>query len=65
MSEARGDELDAIDPGWCPVWDTRWQPCLRLVQNRVPADGKLHTAHGDVVVQGKDLGRWVNAQRFG
>ncbi|WP_329595800.1 helicase associated domain-containing protein (plasmid) [Streptomyces sp. NBC_01005] len=37
MTEARRDELDAIDPGWCPVWDTGWQRCLRLVQIHVQA----------------------------
>ncbi|WP_406016346.1 helicase associated domain-containing protein [Streptomyces sp. NBC_00984] len=65
MTEARQDELDAIDPGWCPAWDTAWQRCYRLVQNHVQAGGTLPEAAGDVVVQGEDLGRWVNAQRFG
>ncbi|MDV9193853.1 hypothetical protein [Streptomyces sp. Wh19] len=64
MTEARRDELDAVDPGWCPVWDTEWQRCFRLVQNHVQADGTLPEAAGDVV-QGEDLGRWVDAQRFG
>ncbi|MFF1649858.1 hypothetical protein [Streptomyces sp. NPDC058240] len=63
--EARQDELDAIDPGWCPAWDTEWQRCYRLVQNHVKASRTLPEAAGDVVVQGEDLGRWVNAQRFG
>ncbi|WP_331750793.1 helicase associated domain-containing protein [Streptomyces sp. NBC_00046] len=65
MTEARRDELDAIDPEWCPVWDTGWQRCHRLVQNHVQAGGTLPEAAGDVVVQGEDLGRWVTAQRFG
>ncbi|MER5618867.1 helicase associated domain-containing protein [Streptomyces sp. NPDC002215] len=65
MTESRRDELDAVDPGWCPVWDTGWQRCYRLVQNHVQAGGTLPMADGDVVVQGEDLGRWVNAQRFG
>ncbi|MEV5205137.1 Helicase associated domain protein [Streptomyces sp. NPDC053720] len=65
MTEARQDELDAIDPGWCPVWDTGWQRCYRLVLNHVQAGGTLPEAAGDVVVQGEDLGRWVSAQRFG
>ncbi|WP_406156563.1 MULTISPECIES: hypothetical protein [unclassified Streptomyces] len=25
MTEARRDELDAVDPGWCLVWDTEWR----------------------------------------
>ncbi|WP_323185136.1 Helicase associated domain protein [Streptomyces sp. NBC_00305] len=60
MTEARRDELDAIDPGWCPAWDTGWQRCYRLVQIHVQAGGTLPEAAGDVVVQGEDLGRWVN-----
>ncbi|MFI5752527.1 Helicase associated domain protein [Streptomyces sp. NPDC051644] len=65
MTEARRDELDAVDPGWCPVWDAGWQRCYRLVQNHVQAGGTLPEAAGGVVVQGEDLGRWVTAQRFG
>ncbi|WP_405852894.1 helicase associated domain-containing protein [Streptomyces sp. NBC_01369] len=65
MTEARRDELDAIDPGWCPAWDTGWQRCYRLVQNHVQAGGTLPETAGYVIVQGEDLGRWVTAQRFG
>ncbi|MGW9119266.1 hypothetical protein ACWGRV_22005 [Streptomyces sp. NPDC055663] len=65
MTDAQRDELDTIDPGWCPAWDTRGQRCYRLVHNHVQAGGTLPTVDGDIVVQGEDLGRWVNAQRFG
>ncbi|WP_326763470.1 helicase associated domain-containing protein [Streptomyces sp. NBC_01591] len=65
MTEARRDELDAIDPGWCPAGDTAWQRCYRLVQNHIQADGTPPTAADDVVVQGEDLGRWGTAQRYG
>jgi hypothetical protein len=51
--------------GWCPVWDTRWQRCYRLAQNHVQAGRTLPEAAGGVVVQGRKLGRWVTAQRFG
>ncbi|MFF3540169.1 Helicase associated domain protein, partial [Streptomyces sp. NPDC002466] len=63
MTKARQDELDAIDPGWCPAWDTSWQRRLRLVQAHVRAGGTLPTTAGAVVAQGEDLGRWVAAQR--
>ncbi|WP_406156409.1 helicase associated domain-containing protein [Streptomyces sp. NBC_01005] len=65
MTQARQEKLDAIDPGWCPVSNTGWQRCYRLVQNHVQAGGALPTSASDVLVQGEDLGRWVNAQRFG
>ncbi|XIG72375.1 helicase (plasmid) [Streptomyces sp. SGAir0957] len=67
LAESRRERLDAIDPGWCPVWDVAWQRCFRLVQARVRAGGGLPTGagDGDVVVQGEDLGRWVRAQRHG
>ncbi|MFF8919522.1 Helicase associated domain protein [Streptomyces sp. NPDC015032] len=65
MTRARQDELDAVDPGWCPAWDTTWQRRLRLVQAHVRAGGTLPTTAGTVVVQGEDLGRWVTAQRDG
>ncbi|MFF4666980.1 helicase associated domain-containing protein [Streptomyces sp. NPDC001282] len=65
MTQARQNELDAIDPGWCPAWDTTWQRRLRLVQAHVRAGGTLPVAAGTVIVQGEDLGRWIAAQRHG
>ncbi|MFB7213216.1 hypothetical protein [Streptomyces sp. NPDC056255] len=43
----------------------RVERCYHLVQNHMQAYRTLPTADGDVVVQGGDLGRWMNAQRFG
>ncbi|MFI0241748.1 Helicase associated domain protein [Streptomyces sp. NPDC016845] len=65
LAQSRREQLDAVDPGWCPVWDTAWQRCFRLVQARVRAGGRLPTGAGDIVVQGEDLGRWAQAQRYG
>lgn len=65
LPQARRDELDAIDPGWCPAWDTAWQRRFRLTHNHVQAGGTLPTAAGTVVVQGEDLGRWVISQQHG
>ncbi|MET9499726.1 helicase associated domain-containing protein [Streptomyces sp. NPDC006552] len=64
LTDERRQALDDIDPGWCPAWDTGWQRCLRLVQAHLAGGGSLPTGAGDVVVQGEDLGRWVNAQRY-
>jgi superfamily II DNA or RNA helicase len=65
LSQERRDALDEIDPGWCPVWDAGWQRCLRLVQNHLEHGGSMPVEAGEVVVQGEDLGRWVQGCRFG
>ncbi|WP_329564952.1 DEAD/DEAH box helicase [Streptomyces sp. NBC_01361] len=65
LPESRQGALDAIDPGWCPVWDTGWQRCFRLAKNHVDAAGTLPHGAGVLVVQGEDLGVWVQAQRLG
>ncbi|WP_406016344.1 helicase associated domain-containing protein [Streptomyces sp. NBC_00984] len=65
LTEARRAALEEIDPGWCPVWDTGWQRCFRLVQNLLQDGGVLPVVVGKVIVQGEDLGRWVAAQRLG
>ncbi|MFD3481347.1 helicase associated domain-containing protein [Streptomyces sp. NPDC058695] len=65
LAESRQDALDAIDPGWSPAWDTAWQRCYRLSQNHLDAGGLLPIEAGVLVVQGEDLGAWVQAQRLG
>ncbi|MFE7267715.1 Helicase associated domain protein [Streptomyces sp. NPDC057592] len=65
LTEARRAALDEIDPGWCPVWDTGWQRCFRLIQNLLQDGGALPVVAGKVIVQGEDLGRWVTVQRHG
>ncbi|GHD54962.1 helicase [Streptomyces galbus] len=65
LSEERREQLDEIDPAWCPAWPVDWQRCFHLVREHLQAGGRLPTAPGMVVHQGEDLGRWVRAQRFG
>ncbi|MGW2080587.1 Helicase associated domain protein [Streptomyces sp. NPDC001939] len=65
LSESRQDALDEIDPGWCPAWDTGWQRCYRLAKIHNDAGGMLPRQAGVLVVQGEDLGAWVQAQRLG
>ncbi|MEU8894160.1 Helicase associated domain protein [Streptomyces sp. NPDC048442] len=65
LTEKRRDALDEIDPGWCPAWDTSWQRRLRLTQQHLKDGGAVPTASGELVVQGEDLGKWVQACRYG
>ncbi|MFE4054567.1 Helicase associated domain protein [Streptomyces sp. YIM B13518] len=65
LPEERREQLEDIDPAWCPAWPVKWQRCFHLTRVHLEADGMLPTSPGDVVHQGEDLGRWVKAQRLG
>ncbi|UXY40364.1 DEAD/DEAH box helicase [Streptomyces albidocamelliae] len=61
----RREQLDDIDPAWCPAWPIDWQRCFHLTRQHLDTGGALPTEPGAVVHQGEDLGRWVRAQRLG
>ncbi|MEU0068674.1 Helicase associated domain protein [Streptomyces sp. NPDC006332] len=65
LSDERREQLEGIDPSWCPTWPVEWQRAFHLTRQHLEADGALPTGPGDVVCQGEDLGRWVRAQRLG
>jgi hypothetical protein len=59
------EQVEDIDPSWCPAWPVEWQRAFHLVRQHLDAGGTLPTAPGQAVHQGEDLGRWVRAQRLG
>ncbi|WP_406359404.1 Helicase associated domain protein [Streptomyces sp. NBC_01544] len=66
LSEERREQLEEIDPSWCPAWPVTWQRCFHLTRLHLEeVGGELPTKPGVVVHQGEDLGRWVSAQRLG
>ncbi|WP_442819820.1 helicase associated domain-containing protein [Streptomyces sp. NBC_00841] len=65
LSPERREQLEEIDPSWCPAWPVTWQRCFHLTRLHLDAGGTLPTTPGDVVRQGEDLGRWVTAQQVG
>ncbi|MFF0836736.1 Helicase associated domain protein [Streptomyces sp. NPDC003344] len=66
LSQERREQLDDIDPAWCPAWPIAWQRCFHLTrQHLAETGGALPTEPGTVVRQGEDLGRWVHAQQLG
>ncbi|MFF4560061.1 Helicase associated domain protein [Streptomyces sp. NPDC001435] len=65
LSEERREQLDEIDPAWCPAWPVEWQRRFHLTRLHLQEGGQLPTAAGEAVRQGEDLGRWVGAQRLG
>ncbi|GAB2765451.1 DEAD/DEAH box helicase [Streptomyces bullii] len=65
LSAERREQLDEIDPSWCPAWPGEWQRAFHLTRLHLEAGGALPMEPGIVVRQGEDLGRWVRAQRLG
>ncbi|GAA3502724.1 hypothetical protein GCM10019016_098330 [Streptomyces prasinosporus] len=61
----RREQLEDIDPAWCPSWPVEWQRCLHLTRQHLEAGGALPMRPGAVVRQGEDLGRWVRSVRLG
>ncbi|GGZ88260.1 MULTISPECIES: DEAD/DEAH box helicase [Streptomyces rochei group] len=65
LAEVRREQLEDIDPSWCPTWPVEWQRAFHLVRLHLDAGLPLPTAPGDVVRQGEDLGRWIRSVRLG
>ncbi|MEV5142753.1 Helicase associated domain protein [Streptomyces syringium] len=65
LSPERREQLENIDPSWCPAWPVEWQRAFHLVRMHLDAGEALPTETGDVVRQGEDLGRWVQSVRLG
>ncbi|OKI37476.1 helicase [Streptomyces sp. TSRI0281] len=66
LSETRREQLEDIDPSWCPTWPVEWQRSFHLVRLHLEEiGGELPTGPGNVVHQGEDLGRWIHTVRLG
>ncbi|SES31063.1 Helicase conserved C-terminal domain-containing protein [Streptomyces sp. yr375] len=65
LSDDRREQLEEIDPSWCPTWPVEWQRAFHLTRLHLEQGGELPTEPGTVLVQSEDLGRWVRAQRLG
>ncbi|WP_412180995.1 Helicase associated domain protein [Streptomyces goshikiensis] len=65
MTRKRREQLEDIDPSWCPSWPVTWQRCFHLVRQHLDAGQALPTVVGETVRQGEDLGRWVTSVRHG
>ncbi|MBH1937859.1 Helicase associated domain protein [Streptomyces sp. AV19] len=65
LPDERREQLEDIDPSWCPTWPVEWQRAFHLTRQHLEASGQLPTSPGDVVHQGEDLGRWVRSVRLG
>ncbi|MFF5393414.1 Helicase associated domain protein [Streptomyces sp. NPDC013012] len=62
-AEQRAAQLTAIDPDWDCPWPLDWQRHYRVLADLVDADGHLpHIAPG-VLMDGDDIGRWLQRQK--
>jgi superfamily II DNA or RNA helicase len=64
LSEERREQLEDIDPSWCPTWPVEWQRAFHLTRQHLEAGGTLPMLPGECVHQGEDLGRWVRSVRL-
>ncbi|MEU8571094.1 Helicase associated domain protein [Streptomyces pathocidini] len=65
LTDERREQLEDIDPSWCPAWPVAWQRAFHLTRLHLETGRPLPTQPGEVMHQGQDLGRWVRSVRLG
>ncbi len=58
----RAQQLAAIDPDWNCPWPLDWQRHYRVLADLVDADGRLPDIAAGVLMDGDDIGRWIQRQ---
>ncbi|MER8003980.1 Helicase associated domain protein [Streptomyces sp. NPDC095613] len=58
----RAAQLTEIDPDWDCPWPLDWQRHCRVLADLVDADGQLPDIAPGVLMDGDDLGRWLQQQ---
>ncbi|MGW0949231.1 Helicase associated domain protein [Streptomyces sp. NPDC002623] len=61
-AEERAQQLAAIDPDWNCPWPLDWQRHYRVLADLVDADGTLPDIAPGVLMDGDDIGRWLERQ---
>ncbi|GGQ33860.1 Helicase associated domain protein [Streptomyces roseolilacinus] len=59
----RAAQLTAIDPDWNCPWPLDWQRHYRVLADLVDADGSLPDIAPGVLMDGDDLGKWLQRQK--
>ncbi|MGV4891399.1 Helicase associated domain protein [Streptomyces viridosporus] len=59
----RAKQLAAIDPDWNCPWPLNWQRHYRVLVDLVDADGSLPEIQPGVLMDGDDIGRWLERQK--
>ncbi|MFB7632297.1 Helicase associated domain protein [Streptomyces sp. NPDC056149] len=59
----RAAQLTAVDPDWDCPWPLDWQRHYRVLADLVDADGSLPEIQPGVLMDGDDLGKWLQQQK--
>ncbi|GAB7111074.1 DEAD/DEAH box helicase [Streptomyces phaeofaciens JCM 4814] len=59
---ARAAQLTEIDPDWDCPWPLDWQRHYRVLADLVDADGQLPDIAPGVLMDGDDIGKWLQQQ---
>lgn len=59
----RAAQLTEIDPDWDCPWPLDWQRHYRVLADLVDADGQLPDIAPGVLMDGDDIGKWLQRQR--
>ncbi|MFF9287617.1 DEAD/DEAH box helicase [Streptomyces griseosporeus] len=59
----RAAQLTAIDPDWDCPWPLDWQRHYRVLADLVEADGHLPDIAPGVLMDGDDIGKWLQQQK--
>jgi superfamily II DNA or RNA helicase len=59
----RAAQLTEIDPDWDCPWPLDWQRHYRVLADLVDADGSLPEIQPGVLMDGDDIGKWLQQQR--
>ncbi|MFJ6239454.1 Helicase associated domain protein [Streptomyces griseus] len=59
----RAAQLTEIDPDWNCLWPLNWQRHQRVLADLVDADGQLPDIAPGVLMDGDDIGRWLQQQK--
>ncbi|GAA2725396.1 DEAD/DEAH box helicase [Streptomyces luteosporeus] len=62
-AEQRAKQLAAIDPDWNCPWPLNWQRHYRILADLVDADGHLPEIQPGVLMDGDDIGKWLQQQK--
>ncbi len=62
-AEQRAAQLTAIDRDWNCPWPLDWQRHFRVLADLVDADGHLPDIAPGVLMDGDDIGRWLQRQK--